>query len=228
MNCKKQFYISLFTLVSLLLFGCDEATKVDVEKNLSTAIEFNEPAFIPDIKKRFGKDVVGVDNIKINSNSKGILLEGKVKLENGKTETRSVTLSNKEMEKIVKNFTKDVALDVNWTIDEEVDINISQSDSSRAKVIKINKTGETAEEKHDHLFKSEIEQAVADEHNEKIKNINSMNVSIDDDKTYIEADVTLENGETVKQVIERSSDDEFKMKEGNNEVKIKMIEIEEK
>lgn len=228
MNFKKQYYISLLVLVFLSIFGCDDVTNVNVEKDLSTAIEFNESTFVPDVKKRFGNDVVSVDEIKINSDADGILLEGKVKLETGKTEVRTVTLSNKEMEKIVKSFTKEVTLDFNLDIEEEVDINITQSDSSRNKVIKIKKTGETAEEKHDQLFKSEIEKAVADEHNRKVRNINSMNVSIDDDKTYIEADVTLENGETIKQVIERNSDDEFKMQEGNNEIKIKMIEIEEK
>ncbi|NME71445.1 hypothetical protein [Flammeovirga aprica] len=228
MNCKKQFYISLLAIISIFFSSCDDTSKVNVEKDLSTAIEFNAPAFIPDVKKRFGNDVVAVDEIKINSDEKGILLEGEVKLKNGETEKRTVSLSNQEMEKIVKSFTKDIDLNVNWTIDEEVDINISQSDTSRTKVIKINKTGETAEEKHDHLFRSEIEKAVADEYDEKVKNINSMNVSIDDDKTYIEADVTLESGEVVKQVIERNSDDEFKMQDGKNEIKIKMIEIEEK
>lgn len=224
----KHHYILLFILSLFFIVSCDE-TKVNIEQELSTAVEHSEPTFFPNVKGRFGEDVTSLDNITIKSNKDGITLECEVTLTNGEKENRTTLLSNEEMKGFVKKVTKNTPLDINWTTSDDVEIDLTQNDSSRSKVIMMKKAKHlTSEGEHDLLFKSEIEDAVFLEHQEKVKSINTLNVSIENGITNIEADVLLENGETVKQMIKRKSDKNFSIAEGKKEIKVKMIEIENK
>lgn len=227
----KHLQISFFVfLTSLITFiSCDNRQdKVNGEIDLSTAIEHNEPTFFPNLKERFGDDVVAINDVDINSNNEGIVLKAKVILNDEKEEDRTIILSNEEMENIVQRVANEMPVDFNWTSDEEVDIKFSRNDTSRSKTLKIRKTGSKIEKIDDHLFKQEIEETIFEEYGEKVALINSMNVEIENGKAVIKATVTLENGENITHEVVRKSDTSFTTEETDKEIHVKMIQIEEK
>ncbi|MBB6459583.1 hypothetical protein [Flammeovirga kamogawensis] len=217
----------LFFVTNIICISCQSIDIKDDEKIVIDHKSNNIPLFFPNLKDRFGDDALDIKQVDVKSNNDGIIINADIILKNGKIENRTIKLSPEEMEKVVNRLT--TSQNFQWADNIEGNINIELSDNNgrQHRVIKYEKSiDETSLPSDEHLYREEIEDAIQKDYHQSIKTINNMNVEINNELTKITADVTLADGKTVKQVINKSTDHE--LHDVDEEMKVKMIMIEDK
>ncbi|AZQ62653.1 hypothetical protein EI427_10515 [Flammeovirga pectinis] len=213
-------------MTNIFFISCQTIDIKDDEKIVIDHKSNNIPIFFPNLKERFGEDAVDIKKVDVKSNDKGITVNATVLLENGDIEKRTINLSPEDMEKVVNRLTTSQNFEWAGNIDGNINIELSEDNGRQHRVIKYEKSVDgTSLPSDDNLYRDEIEDAIQKDYHQSIKTINNMNVEINSDLTKITADVTLDNGETIKQVINRSTDHEL---HDDDEIKVKMIMIEDK